>query len=390
MGKTVADKMKLLMLGGAGAMGSETTKDLVKTSDFSEIALGDIDVEKARKFADDLGDDRLSAVEVDASDVDDLVEKMEGFDVVASALPFRFDLNVTKACIRAGVDGIDLGAEETQFDLDDEAKKSEVTYIPGVGATPGTTNLMAKRGIELLDKAEEVQLSFAAFRSTAIAPGLLYTTFWEFAPDMEDRVYFEDGEFVQVGPLKGAKNVEFHEQIGEQEVVYVPHEETRTLPQVFPELKKVEVRGCFPPKTMELVKFMNEYDLYREETIEVDGKELKPRDFLFSLLLDTPAAKETPVWAYGLNIQVFGEYKEMPAKVTLKNSHPPMEKWGGRSAYGKNVGIPLSIGVQMLANGEIDSLGVMPPEAAINPTDFFEELSKRGIDIQENFERYSR
>lgn len=35
--------MKALVLGGAGAMCSETTRDLVNTSNFTEIAIGDID-----------------------------------------------------------------------------------------------------------------------------------------------------------------------------------------------------------------------------------------------------------------------------------------------------------------------------------------------------------
>ncbi|KXB05461.1 hypothetical protein AKJ50_00915 [candidate division MSBL1 archaeon SCGC-AAA382A13] len=380
---------KLLMLGGAGAMGSETTKDLVKTSDFSEIVLGDNDVEKAEKFASKLDDDRLSVIEVDASDVDDLAEKMEGFDIVASALPYRFDLNVTKACVRTGVDGIDLDNEEDQWDYNKEAKEKGITYIPGCGATPGTTNLMARRGVELLEEAEEVSISFAAFRSTAIAPGLLQTTFAEFEPDIESRIYYENGKFIQVPPLTGGKSVEFHEQIGKQEVVYIPHPETKTIPATFSNLNKVEVRGCFPPKTMELVKLLNEYDFYREEPISVDDQQIKPLDFIRELLLNTPSAKKAPVWAYGLIVEVSGTYKEKPAKVTLKNNHPSMDKWGGKSAYGKNVGIPLSIGVQMLAEGKIDKKGVKPPEEAIKPTEFFEELSKRGIEIQEDFERYA-
>jgi len=215
--------MRILVLGGTGAMGSETTKDLVNTSDFSDIVIGDIAVERTKEFISKLGDERLSVVRVDASNIDELVGAMKGFDIVACALPFKYDFNVTKACIKAGINGIDLSAEENQFALDGEAKKAGITYVAGCGATPGTTNLMAKYGISKLDRAEEVQISFAAFRSTAIAPGLLNTTFWEFDPAVEERVYYKDGEFVRVNPFEGTKIVEFHEQIGRQEIVYIPH-----------------------------------------------------------------------------------------------------------------------------------------------------------------------
>ncbi len=369
-------------------MGSETTKDLVNTSDFSEIVIGDIAVKRAKEFISKLGDERLSVVKVDASNVSELASVMKGFDIAASALPFRFDFNVTKACIKAGINGIDLSAEENQYALDEEAKKVGITYVAGCGATPGTTNLMAKYGISKLDRAEEVQISFAAFRCTAIAPGLLYTTFWEFDPSVEERVYYENGEFVRVNPLEGAKTVEFHEQIGKQEVVYVPHEETRTLPKTFPELKKVEVRGCFPPATMELVRMMVKYNFYQKQPIEVNGKKVKPADFMFNFLLQNPEAKKNPVWAYGLIVEVMGQKGGKPGKITLKNSHPTMDEWGGKSAYGKNVGIPLSIGAQMIAKGKVESNGVFPPEASLDPIEFFNELSKRGIQIHEKMERH--
>ncbi|MEM1540138.1 MAG: saccharopine dehydrogenase C-terminal domain-containing protein [Candidatus Bathyarchaeia archaeon] len=382
--------MRILVLGGVGAIGSETTKDLVNTSDdFSEIVIGDIAVEKAREFISKLGDERLSAIKVDAGNIDEVTSVIKGFDIVACALPFRYDLNVTKACIKAGVNGIDLSAEEDQFVLDDAAKKAGITYVAGCGATPGVTNLMAKYGISKLDRADEVEIAFAAFRCTAIAPGLLYTTFWEFDPAVKERVYYQNGKFIRVKPFSGAKTVEFHGQIGRQEVVYIPHPETRTLPKVFPKLKKVAVRGCFPPATMELAKMMVKYNFYRRRPINVNGLKVKPIDFMFNFLLQSSEAKKNPVWAYGLVVEVNGEKNGKPAKVTLKNSHPPMDKWGGKSAYSKNVGIPLSIGAQMIAKGKVDSKGVLPPEACMDPTEFFKELSKRGILIHETIETYA-
>jgi saccharopine dehydrogenase-like NADP-dependent oxidoreductase len=378
--------MKILVLGGAGAIGSEATKDLVKTSSFTEIVLGDLAEERTNEFISELRDKRLSFVKVDANNVEELAGLMKGFDVVASTLPFRYDFNVTQAAIKARVNGIDVASTEEQYGLDTKAKKAEITYVAGCGATPGTTNLMAKYGIQKLDRAEEVQIAFAAFRCTAIAPGLLYTTLWEFDPSVEDRIYFKDGKFVRVGPLEGKKVVEFHEQIGKQEVCYVPHEEPRTLSQTFPQLKKIEMRGCFPPDTMGLVKTLVKYNFYQNELVEVDGVKVKPIDFIFNFLLQSSAAKENPLWAYGLVVEVTGVKNGKPARVVLKNSHPSMSEWGGRSAYSKNVGIPLSIGAQMVASGKVKQKGVLPPEACFDPLEFFRELSKRGIHVEENIE----
>jgi len=380
--------MRILVLGGAGAIGSETTKDLVNTSNFSEIVLGDVAVERTREFISKLGDKRLSAIKVDANNVEELAKAMKKFDIVVSALPFRFDFNVTQAAIKAKVNGIDVASTEDQYSLDKKAKKAGITYVAGCGATPGTTNLMAKYGIHKLDRAEEVQIAFAAFRCTAIAPGLLYTTLWEFDPAVKERLYYKNGKFVPVDPLEGTKVVEFHEQIGKQEVCYVPHEEPRTLSKTFPQLKRIEVRGCFPPDTMGLVKMLVKYNFYQDKPVEVDGKKVKPIDLVFNFLLQSPAAKENPLWAYGLVVEVTGKKNGKPAKVTLKNRHPPMDEWGGRSAYSKNVGIPLSIGAQMIAKGKVKQKGILPPEACFDPIEFFKELSKRGIEIHEKTESY--
>jgi lysine 6-dehydrogenase len=378
--------MRVLVLGGAGAIGSEATKDLLKTSNFSEIVLGDIATERAKDFVSKLDDKRLSVVKADANNAEELAKVMKDFDLVVSALPFRYDFNVTQAAIEAKVNGIDVASTEEQYDLDAKAKKAGITYVAGCGATPGTTNLMAKYGIQKLDHAREVQIAFAAFRCTAIAPGLLYTTLWEFDASVKDRVYYENGKFVRTRPLEGNKVVEFHEQIGKQEVYYVPHEEPLTLSKTYPQLKKIEVRGCFPPETMELIKMLVKYNFYQNELIEVNGQKIKPIDFIFNFLLQNPTAKQNPMWAYGLVVEVLGMKNGKPAKITLKNSHPPMNKWGGKAAYSRNVGIPLSIGAQMLAQGRVKQKGVLPPEACFDPINFFKELSKRGIEISEKIE----
>ena len=57
-------------------------------------------------------------------------------------------------------------------------------------------------------------------------------------------------------------------------------------------------------------------------------------------------------------------------KIKLGNEHPPMAEWGGKAAYYKNIGIPLSIGAQMIACGDVEVRGVVLPETAIDPLVF--------------------
>ena len=65
--------MKVVCLGGAGAMGSSCVYDLHKTSDFDEIVVADFDEGAARRVINLMdGDKRFSYVRVDASKKDEI------------------------------------------------------------------------------------------------------------------------------------------------------------------------------------------------------------------------------------------------------------------------------------------------------------------------------
>ena len=301
---------RVLILGGAGAVCNETTRDLATPRDFEEIVVAD-------------------------------------------------------------------------FDL--EAKDKDIQFIPGEGATPGITNAMARYSADQMDEVDEIQINFAAFRSPAPAPGLLTTLLWEFHPDTEGHVYYKDGEFTWVGPFAGKKVVNFPGPIGEQEVYYIPHPETRTMPKSLG-AKAVSVHGCFPPKAMRLAKSMLESGLYSDQAVTIMGITATPFDIMYNLLLQLPESNQTSLWAYGLVLEVFGKRDGRRIKVKTWTRHPSMEEWGGEAAYYKNIAIPLSIGAIMIARGDVTVRGVVPPEIAIDPEIFFKELALRGITIGESLE----
>ena len=164
--------MRILALGGAGAVCEHSTRDLAEFSDFSEIVIGEYNVTAAEKLAADIGDPRLKVLEINAENYDELVNAFKGFDVILNGLPWKYDLAVTKACVEVGVNGLDVSTEEDQWSYDAAAKEKGIIFIPGVGATPGITNAMAKKGADQLDEVEDIDISFAAFRCPAPAPGM--------------------------------------------------------------------------------------------------------------------------------------------------------------------------------------------------------------------------
>ncbi|MFC1922811.1 saccharopine dehydrogenase C-terminal domain-containing protein, partial [Chloroflexota bacterium] len=125
---------------------------------------------------------------------------------------------------------------------------------------------------------------------------------------------------------------------------------------------------------------------YSDEPVNIKGIETTPFDLMFDLLLQIPETKQTPLWAYGLVVDVFGKRAGRDVKITLWSEHPPQEEWGGSAAYYKNIAIPLSIGAQMITDGQVSARGVIAPESALDPGLLFAELEKRGIRVEETIE----
>lgn len=378
--------MKVIVLGGCGEMGSEATRDLAATSDFSEIVIADLNVAKANDLAGQLGRGRVRACQVDVGDEEGLTKLLKGFDVVANCTTYHHGLKIVRAAIAAQANYLDLGGlfnTPKQLELDEQAQAAGVTICLGCGATPGVTNLMARRGADQLDEVDAVHIAFASYRSIAPSAGLLDTVLDEFSPGSR-RFYWEHGTFIEVAAFSGAKRVQFTEPVGSAEVYYVPHSETHTLPRfIGKSIKLVDVRGTWRPQLMQALRVFADIDLTGDKVVSLGGSEIESKSFLRQHILqhaaDFAGAGE---WAFLLNVEVVGVRNGQQVRLEYTSSHPARAEWG-TAATARMTGIPASIGAQKLARGEAKRRGVVAPEVCFEPQAFFSELARRGININE-------
>jgi len=61
------------------------------------------------------------------------------------------------------------------------------------------------------------------------------------------------------------------------------------------------------------------------------------------------------------------------------------DELSGLSAMMRTTGFPAAIIARMMVRGEVSRRGATPQELAINPEKFVTELSKRGINIREQY-----
>lgn len=381
--------MRILVLGGAGAMGSVLVRLLARNPAVGEVVAADRLVDRVRMLVSEIGVSRVSAEYVDVRDHRGLVNLMRGFDVVVNCLPYTFNLDVTRAAIEAGVNGLDLGdLHETfkQIELYDKAAKDAgVTFIPGCGLAPGITNVLARYAANKLDKVDEIHIRGGSptpqEKGEEFKPKFAYSPLAYIEDFTKDILIFENGEYKAVPPGSGREVVRLPYFGTEVEMYYTLHGEVATLPRTIKGVKTVTVRLTYSIEYVKMFKLFQYLNLTSEKPIRVGDVEVRPIDVLVELLNPHRMEKADRIWM----VEVIGEkngarVRYMPYVVVL--DRPELKATG--LAYG--TASSAEIGALMLARGEVREKGVVPPEMAFDPNRFISELIKRGIMVYEIYE----
>src|SRR5580658_8494588 len=152
--------MKIFVLG-TGGTGSLLALLLEKHG--HDVWCGDRDPERAHRF---LGKhSRIEVREVNARNLWGIVKNGRGCQLLVNASPAIFNEIILRAALRLGVHYLDLNSRLTRNPFRAEQlhygkrfeDKGRVALI-NCGVAPGLTNLLVKRGAELLDKVDTVNL----------------------------------------------------------------------------------------------------------------------------------------------------------------------------------------------------------------------------------------
>jgi Saccharopine dehydrogenase NADP binding domain len=152
--------MRIFVLGAGGA-GSLLAQLLVRQG--HTVWCGDRDPERARHFVGKKSG--IEVVEANARNMWSIVRAGRGANLVVNASPAVFNEIVMRAALRLRAHYLDLNAhltrnpfkpEQFRFHKKFEAKNRAALIC--TGAAPGLTNLLAKRGSELLDTVDSIQV----------------------------------------------------------------------------------------------------------------------------------------------------------------------------------------------------------------------------------------
>ena len=76
--------MRIVVLGGAGAQAAYAVKKILADGAFDDVVLADYDEAKVKAYAEELDDERVTAVQADVLEKEPLLELMNTADVVAN------------------------------------------------------------------------------------------------------------------------------------------------------------------------------------------------------------------------------------------------------------------------------------------------------------------
>jgi saccharopine dehydrogenase-like NADP-dependent oxidoreductase len=364
--------MRIFVLGGAGNMGSEVTRTLLKFPEVEQVAIGEYNLDAANRLAAELKDPRIRVERVDVTQILETAAKLKGFDVLMNTAYFGFFDQAIQVAVKAKVDYADLISEPTpeQFEM---VRQSGITAVSGLGCTPGLSNLLARQGANQFQTPEEVHIHWVSLRTVAPSEGLMDTIIWELATECPTRGYSLNGRFTLVPPFEGSKRVKFAEPVGEQTVYYVPHTETVSLAQNIAGVKYVSVRGTWRKDLMEDFRVLNRYGLLDSAEVTVNGVRQKVSEVTRQRIWQTHGQRtDSNLWAFFLNIEVIGRRAGGWGRYVANASHPL--EWKDR-ATAKMTGIPAAVGAMLLGRNKRKEPGIVYPESYYDPAEFLHELA---------------
>ena len=383
--------MKVVVLG-AGLMGKEAARDLVKSENVEKVYLADVQLEQVQAFKEKIQSDKIEAVRLDANNDAELKAVMSKGDVVINALFYSFNEKVTRAAVEVGGHSIDLGghiggATEAVLGLADEAKAKGITLIPDLGVAPGMINILAGYGASKLDEVKSIKLYVGGIPVEPEGP-LKYNIVFSLEGVLDH--YTDTSHVVRNGKLREVPSLSEIEPIhfdefGKLEAFHTSGD-TSTLTKTFPNVATLEYKTIHYPGHAEKFKVLVDLGLTNKTTkVEVDGKSISTREVLKAAL--TPGLllgdKQDAVL---LRVIVSGEKNGKPSAyeyelVTKKDMSDQV------TAMARATANTISVVAQMIGNGEITKRGVYPPEQIVPGDAYIAEMKKRGVDIQETIKQ---
>lgn len=379
--------MKVAVLG-AGLMGKEAARDLVKSPNVEQVLLCDLDVGQANMFRERLQNSKIEVCRLDANDEDSIRQIMSKADVIINALFYTFNEKIATLAVEMGVHSIDLGghiggATDAVLSLHKKAQEKGITLIPDLGVAPGMINILTGYGASKLDEVEGIHLYVGGI---PLEPEGIFGYNIVFSLEGVFDHYTDPSHVIRNGKLQEVKSLSevepiFFKNYGELEAFHTAGG-TSTLSKSFPNVDTLEYKTIRYKGHAEKFKLLVDLGLTNKDmVVNVKGNMVKVRDVLKEVLTpqlilgDKEDAVLLRVIVTGIKN---GENVTYNYELATKK-----DRISGTTAMARATANTISVVAQMIGNNVITKRGVYPPELIVPGDLYIREMAARDVNIVE-------
>jgi saccharopine dehydrogenase (NAD+, L-lysine forming) len=392
-----------ILVVGAGGVGSAVAAVSRHRSFFEHMTLADVDVARAQRAVDALGEpDRFAAARVDASDAATVVELARETrpDVILNATDPRFNPQIFAAAFEARCTYLDMAMTlsephpdrpyeepgvklgDAQFAEDERWRGAGLLALLGIGVEPGLSDVFARYAADhLFSSIDEIGVRDGAnlvVEGYAFAPTFsIWTTIEEcLNPPL---VWERDRGWFTTEPFSEPEVFEFPEGIGPVECVNVEHEEVVLIPREL-DCRRVTFKYGLGDEFIQVLRTLNLLGLDSTEPVRVRGVEVAPRDVVAAALPDPATLGDRMTGKTCAGTLVTGLGKDGSERAVylyhVADNEESMREYGSQAVVWQTAINPV-IALELLADGTWKGTGVRGPEA-FDAAPFLERMSEAG------------
>jgi saccharopine dehydrogenase-like NADP-dependent oxidoreductase len=393
--------MRILVVGAGGV--GEAIAAIARRRDFFErLVLADIDELRARRVADRLGDARIAATKLDASNANDIAElaEQEDADLVLNACDPRFNPPIFAAARAARANYLDMAMTLSEPDPDEpyerpgvklgdaqfaeagEWEEAGLLALVGMGVEPGFADVAARYAADHL---------FSDIDEVAVRDGAdLVVEGYDFAPTFSiwttieeclnpPLIWERERGFYTTPPFSEPETFVFPEGIGPVECVNVEHEEVVLVPRAV-DCRRVTFKYGLGDEFIEVLKVLHRLNLDSTDPIDVRGARVAPRDVVAAALPNPAELGDRMKGRTCAGTYVTGTGKDGKPRATyvyhLADNEQTMALDGCQAVVWQTA-VMAVVAVELMASGTWSGGGVLGPES-FDAVPFLDQLGEYG------------